>query len=97
MWRFCVTTLAKLLEAALFASGIPVPVESLRLMASHVDDTETTLDEALEEFEKLYIEKAYTRNKKRISHTAAALGFTRIGDWALIFLRTARDSSNTPP
>ena len=27
----------------------------------------------------------------------AALGFTRIGDWALIFLRNARDSINTPP
>jgi predicted GNAT family acetyltransferase len=27
----------------------------------------------------------------------AALGFTRIGDWALIFLRHARDSGSTPP
>lgn len=46
--------LAKLLEAALFASAIPVPVDSLRLMAAHVDDTETTLDEALEELREHY-------------------------------------------
>ena len=40
-------------------------------------DGHILLDEALAEFEKLYIEKAYTRNKKRISHTAAALGIHR--------------------
>jgi DNA-binding NtrC family response regulator len=40
-------------------------------------DGHILLDEALDEFEKLYIEKAYTRNKKRISHTAAALGIHR--------------------
>jgi DNA-binding NtrC family response regulator len=40
-------------------------------------DGQIMLDEALEEFEKLYIQKAYTRNKKRISHTAAALGIHR--------------------
>lgn len=40
-------------------------------------DGHILLDEALEEFEKLYIQKAYTRNKKRISHTAAALGIHR--------------------
>jgi DNA-binding NtrC family response regulator len=40
-------------------------------------DGHIMLDEALEEFEKLYIQKAYTRNRKRISHTAAALGIHR--------------------
>jgi len=40
-------------------------------------DGHIMLDEALEEFEKLYIQKAYSRNKKRISHTAAALGIHR--------------------
>ena len=40
-------------------------------------DGHIMLDEALEEFEKLYIQKAYDRNKKRISHTAAALGIHR--------------------
>jgi len=40
-------------------------------------DGHIMLDEALEEFEKLYIQKAYTRNKRRISHTAAALGIHR--------------------
>ena len=40
-------------------------------------DGHILLDEALEEFEKLYIQKAYTRNKKRIVHTATALGIHR--------------------
>ena len=40
-------------------------------------DGQITLDEALEEFEKLYIQKAFSRNKKRISHTAIALGIHR--------------------
>lgn len=40
-------------------------------------DGQILLDEALEEFEKLYIEKAFTRNKKRITLTAAALGIHR--------------------
>ena len=40
-------------------------------------DGHIMLDEALEEFEKLYIQKAYNRNKKRISHTAEALGIHR--------------------
>jgi DNA-binding NtrC family response regulator len=40
-------------------------------------DGHILLDEALEEFEKLYIQKAYSRNKKHISQTAAALGAHR--------------------
>ena len=40
-------------------------------------DGHILLDEALEEFEKLYIEKAFTRNKQRITLTAAALGIHR--------------------
>ena len=40
-------------------------------------DGHILLDEALEEFEKLYIQKAFARNKKRISHTAEALGIHR--------------------
>lgn len=40
-------------------------------------DGHIMLDEALEEFEKLYIQKAYGRNKKRISNTAIALGIHR--------------------
>ena len=46
--------LAKLLEAALFASAAPVSVESLQLMASHADDGETTLDQALDELRTHY-------------------------------------------
>lgn len=40
-------------------------------------DGHIMLGEALEEFEKLYIQKAFTRNKKRISHTADVLGIHR--------------------
>ena len=46
--------LAKLLEAALFASAVPVSVESLQLMASHAEDGETTLDQALDELRAHY-------------------------------------------
>ena len=40
-------------------------------------DGHIMLDEALAEFEKLYIQQAFTRNNKRISHTAEALGIHR--------------------
>jgi DNA-binding NtrC family response regulator len=40
-------------------------------------DGKIMLDEALAEFEKLYIQKAFTRNKKRITHTASAIGAHR--------------------
>jgi segregation and condensation protein B len=49
-----VTALAKLLEAALFASAVPVSVDALRLMAKHADDGETTLDAALAELRDHY-------------------------------------------
>lgn len=48
------TPLAKLLEAALFASAVPVPVADLRAVASHADDSEATLDEALAELREHY-------------------------------------------
>jgi segregation and condensation protein B len=49
-----VTPLAKLLEAALFASAVPVPVDALRLMAAHADDGESTLESALAELRDHY-------------------------------------------
>jgi len=49
-----VTPLAKLLEAALFASATPVPADALRLMAAHADEGETTLELALEELRVHY-------------------------------------------
>jgi segregation and condensation protein B len=49
-----VTPLAKLLEAALFASAAPVPTESLRAIAAHAEDGESTLDEALVELRDHY-------------------------------------------
>ncbi len=40
-------------------------------------DGHILLDEALAEFEKLYIEKAFARHNSRISDTAIALGIHR--------------------
>ena len=48
------TPLAKLLEAALFASATPVPADALRLMAAHAEEGETTLESALEELRLHY-------------------------------------------
>ena len=48
------TPLAKLLEAALFASAVPVPAAALRLMAAHAEDSESTLESALEELRDHY-------------------------------------------
>ena len=48
------TPLAKLLEAALFASAAPVSVEALRTIATHAEDGETTLDAALTELKDHY-------------------------------------------
>jgi DNA-binding NtrC family response regulator len=40
-------------------------------------DGQIMLDEALSEFEKLYIQKALSRNKEHLSRTAASLGIHR--------------------
>jgi segregation and condensation protein B len=48
-----VTPLAKLLEAALFASATPVPADALRAIAAHADEAET-LESALEELRLHY-------------------------------------------
>lgn len=55
-------------------------------------DGHIMLDEALDEFEKLYIEKAFARNNSRISHTAIALGIHRntIAKRVHTYRRTAR-------
>jgi segregation and condensation protein B len=49
-----VTPLAKLLEAALFASAAPVSTDALRSIAAHADDSESTLDGALNELREHY-------------------------------------------
>jgi segregation and condensation protein B len=49
-----VTPLAKLLEAALFASAVPVPVDALRAMTASSDDRESTLESALTELREHY-------------------------------------------
>ena len=48
------TPLAKLLEAALFASATPVPVDALNAIAKHAEEGETTLESALEELRLHY-------------------------------------------
>jgi DNA-binding NtrC family response regulator len=40
-------------------------------------DGQIMLDEARDEFEKLFIQKALVRHKNHLSHTAAALGIHR--------------------
>ena len=47
------TPLAKLLEAALFASATPVPADALRAIAAHADEADT-LESALEELRLHY-------------------------------------------
>ena len=49
----------------------------LEALVDEMLDGRIMLDEALAEFEKLYIQRAYNRNKKRITHTADALGIHR--------------------
>jgi segregation and condensation protein B len=49
-----VTPLAKLLEAALFASAAAVSVDALRAIAAHADDGESTLESALDELRSHY-------------------------------------------
>ena len=48
------TPLAKLLEAALFASATPIAVDDLRAIAAHADEGEMTLEAALEELRTHY-------------------------------------------
>ncbi|HUR00059.1 MAG TPA: SMC-Scp complex subunit ScpB [Gemmatimonadaceae bacterium] len=48
------TPLAKLLEAALFASAAPVSMDALRTIAAHAEDGESTLDGALGELRDHY-------------------------------------------
>jgi len=49
-----VTPLAKLLEAALFASAAPVSLDALRTIATHADDAESSLEDALAELRDHY-------------------------------------------
>jgi DNA-binding NtrC family response regulator len=60
-------------------------------------DGHIMLDEALEEFEKLYIQKAYSRNKKRISHTAVALGIHRNTISKRVNSYRSQDGARHPP
>jgi segregation and condensation protein B len=49
-----VNPLAKLLEAALFASAIPVPADALAAMAKHSGDDDATMESALAELRDHY-------------------------------------------
>ena len=53
------TPLAKLLEAALFASAVPIPLADLRSVGAHVDEGETTVDEALAELRAHYDDEGH--------------------------------------
>lgn len=49
----------------------------LEALIDEMLDGQIMLDEALSEFEKLYIQKALSRNKEHLSRTAATLGIHR--------------------
>jgi len=49
----------------------------LEALIDEMLDGKILLDEAMTEFEKLYIQKALLRNKDHLSHTAAMLGIHR--------------------
>jgi DNA-binding NtrC family response regulator len=49
----------------------------LEALIDEMLDGQIMLDEALDEFEKLYIQKALLRNKEHLSRTAASLGIHR--------------------
>jgi transcriptional regulator with PAS, ATPase and Fis domain len=49
----------------------------LEALIDEMLDGQIMLDEALDEFEKLYIQKALARHKEHLSRTAASLGIHR--------------------
>lgn len=49
----------------------------LEALIDEMLDGQIMLDEALDEFEKLYIQKALSRHKEHFSRTAASLGIHR--------------------
>ncbi len=49
----------------------------LEALIDEMLDGQIMLDEALSEFEKLYIQKALTRQKEHLSRTASVLGIHR--------------------
>ncbi len=51
--------------------------ERMEIMVNELLDGRILLDEAISEFEKLFIEKALARNSHHVSNTATALGIHR--------------------
>jgi DNA-binding NtrC family response regulator len=51
--------------------------ERLEALIDEMLDGQIMLDEAVTEFEKLYIQKALSRNKEHLSRTASQLGIHR--------------------
>jgi DNA-binding NtrC family response regulator len=51
--------------------------ERMEIMVNELLDGRILLDEAINEFEKLYIQNALSRNSDQVSKTAAALGIHR--------------------
>jgi DNA-binding NtrC family response regulator len=49
----------------------------MEIMVNELLDGRILLDEAINEFEKLYIQNALSRNSDQVSKTAAALGIHR--------------------
>jgi DNA-binding NtrC family response regulator len=51
--------------------------DRMEIMVNELLDGRILLDEAINEFEKLYIQNALSRNSDHVSKTAAALGIHR--------------------
>jgi DNA-binding NtrC family response regulator len=51
--------------------------DRLKILVEEMLDGQILLDEARDEFEKLYIQKALKRHGEHLSNTAAALGIHR--------------------
>lgn len=51
--------------------------KELEALVEEMLDGQILLDEAVAEFEKLYIEKALTRHRRHLSNTAKVLGIHR--------------------
>lgn len=51
--------------------------KQLEALVEEMLDGQILLDEAVAEFEKLYIEKALTRHRRHLSNTAKVLGIHR--------------------
>jgi len=69
----------------------------LEALIEEMLDGQIMLDEALAEFEKLYIQKALARHKDHLSRTAASLGIHRNTLSKRITVYRSQERASPPP